>query len=189
MRRRVRRYVFVAAVAFFSPALTCAEDEPMHDDHEMRVEALSPNYPPITISINPEARISVILGGSLPSPATCGAAADLSVKIVNQGLVTARLEAKLVGDVPAGVKINFHSGPLKGVPEEFRTLRITLTEPGPTDLTVAFRAHAQSPDLGGRDRVHFLMHCVESLNTRRPPMSMREARSNVFDRTVSMQFG
>jgi hypothetical protein len=28
-----------------------------------------------------------------------------------------------------------------------------------TDLTIAFKAHNEVPDLGGRDRVHFLMRC------------------------------
>ena len=71
-----------------------------------------------------------------------------------------QLEAELVDDVPPGVKLDFHPVPLKGVPEELRVLRITLTQAGPVDLTIAFRAHNVVPDLGGRDRVHFLMRCL-----------------------------
>ena len=115
--------------------------------------------PPIKIAINPEARVSVTLAGALPAPVLCGTPAVLAVKIVNQGFVTARLEAELVGDIPPGVAIDFHPAPLQGLPEEWRTLQITLTTPGPTDLTIAFRAHQELPDLGGRDRVHFVMHC------------------------------
>ena len=88
------------------------------------------------------------------------AAADLLVKIVNNGFVTARLEAELVNTVPVGVTLELDPQPLKGVPEEVRHLRITLTKSGPTDLTVAFRAHHEIPDLGGRDRIHFLMSCL-----------------------------
>jgi hypothetical protein len=146
------------AAVLLLPALTCADDE-HHGHHKMEMEAASPNDPPLKITINPEARVSVALAGALPPSAPCGMAADLSVKIVNQGFVTAQLEAELVGDVPAGVTLDFHPEPLKGVPEELRKLRITLTKPGLTDLTIAFKAHNEIPDLGGRDRVHFLMRC------------------------------
>lgn len=142
------------AVAVILPALAIAGGEHVHDT------SVSANDPPIKITINPEARVSVTLAGALPPSAPCGTAADLSVKIVNQGFVTAQLEAELVGDAPAGVTINFHREPLTGVPEELRKLRITLTKPGPTDLTIAFKAHNEIPDLGGRDRIHFLMHCL-----------------------------
>jgi hypothetical protein len=86
--------------------------------------------------------------------------ADLTVKIVNQGFVTSRLEAQIIGDVPAGAALEFHPEPLTGAQEELHTLRILLTRPGPTDLTVAFKAHNEIPDLGGRDRIHFLVECV-----------------------------
>jgi len=119
----------------------------------------APNDPPIRITINPEARVSAVLAGAFPAATACGTPVDLSVKIINQGFVTSQLEAEFVGIVPAGATLNFHPEPLKGVPEELRTLRITLSTPGSTDLTIAFRSHNNAPDLGGRDRVHFLMKC------------------------------
>lgn len=115
---------------------------------------------PIQITINPEARVSVALAGTLPDPVPCGTAADFSVRVLNQGFITSRLEAELVGDPPAGVQLDFHPVPLKGVPEEFRHLLVTLTRPDPIDLTITFKAHNEVPDLGGRDRVHFVMHCI-----------------------------
>ena len=138
---------------------TCAEYGE-HLQHHRKMETDSPNEPPIKITINPEERVSVVLAGVLPPPVPCGTATELSVKIVNQGFVTAPLEAELVDDAPADVTLDFHPEPLKGVPDELRTLHITLTKPGPTDLTIAFRAHNEIPDLGGRDRVHFLIHCL-----------------------------
>jgi hypothetical protein len=132
----------------------------MHDQH--KTEMGLPNDPPIKITINSEARISVTLAGPLPPAPPCGTVTDLPVTIVNQGFVTARLEAQLVGDAPAGVTIDFRPEPLKGVPRELRQLQIALTKPGLTDLTIAFRAHNELPDLGGRDRVHVLMRCLES---------------------------
>ena len=122
----------------------------------------NPQEPAIQITINPEARVSVALTGTLPRPVPCGTAADFSVKILNQGFITSRLEAEFVGDTPAGVTLDFHPASLKGVREEFRHLRITLTRPDPTDLTIMFKAHNEVPDLGGRDRVHFVMRCVQT---------------------------
>jgi hypothetical protein len=152
----------LCVTALFLPGLIYAQTgEHMPDHHKMRGDTVSPNQPPIKITINPEARVSVVLAGALPAPVPCGTAADLPVKIVNQGFVTSRLEADFVGEVPAGVSLDFHPAPLKGVREEIRNLRITLTKPDPTDLTIAFRAHNETPDLGGRDRIHFLMHCLQ----------------------------
>ena len=122
----------------------------------------APQEAPIQITINPEARVSVALAGSLPHPVPCGTAVDFSVKILNQGFITSRLEAEFVGDTPAGVNLDFHPEPLKGVREEFRNLLITLTRPDPADLTIAFKAHNEVRDLGGRDRIHFVMHCVQT---------------------------
>jgi hypothetical protein len=135
------------------PALALGGPEHNHDS------PAAPTDPPIKITINPEARVSVVLGGAFPPAAACGTPVDLSVKIVNQGFVTSQLEAEFVGNVPVGATLDFHPERLKGLPEELRTLRITLTSPGPTDLTIAFRSHNNAPDLGGRDRVHFIMGC------------------------------
>jgi hypothetical protein len=158
------RSVPVIAALFLllmGPGLLRAQTGENKDDHQKEPGTISANEPPIRITINPEARVSVTLVSALPSPVPCGTAADLRVKIVNQGFVTSRLEAEFVGDVPTGVSLDFHPAPLKGVREEVRNLRITLTKPDPTDLTIAFRAHNEIPDLGGRDRIHFLMHCLE----------------------------
>jgi cell division septation protein DedD len=146
--------------ALLLPALARADDEHTQDHRTMQMGVSSPNDPPIKITINPEARVSVALAGALPPPAPCGVATDLPVKIVNQGFVTAQLEAELVDNAPAGVTLDFHPAPLKGLPEELRALRIVLAQPGPVDLTIAFKAHDEIADLGGRDRVHFLMSCV-----------------------------
>lgn len=155
------KYNLLAMVVVFClPTLACADDnEHMRRHQKMEVEATSRNDAPIKVTINPEARLSVTLAGAMPPPAACGTAANLLVNIVNRGFVTARLEAQLVGDPPVGVTLNFHPAPLKGVPQEFRELLITLTKPGLIDLTIAFKAHNEIADLGGRDRVHFLMRC------------------------------
>ena len=144
----------------FVPGLLHAQSGQTHD-HYKEAGTVSAGEAPIKITINPEARISAVLAGALPPPTPCGTPIDLQVKILNRAFVTDRLEAEFVGDAPTGASLEFHRVPLKGVREEFRNLRITLTRPSVTDLTIAFRAHNETPDLGGRDRVHFLMHCVD----------------------------
>ena len=146
------RDVVVAAVFIAVLALTFVKAE----------NKTAPQEPAIQITINPEARVSVTLAGALPRPVPCGTAADFAVNILNQGFITSRLEAEFVGDTPADVNLDFAPAPLKGVREEFLHLRITLTRPDPTDLTIAFKAHNEVPDLGGRDRVHFVMHCIQT---------------------------
>jgi hypothetical protein len=148
----------LAVTALFLLPLVARTQGDMHNHPGMR--AVSPDDPPIKITINPEARVSVVMAGALPSPVPCGTVADLPVKIVNQAFVTSQLEAEVVGDIPPAVTLDFHPAPLKGVPEELRMLHLTLTKPGVIDLTLAFRAHNEIPDLGGRDRVHFLLRCL-----------------------------
>src|SRR3954454_7191963 len=152
MRDCVVRNVVLFALFIAVPAFTFMKAE----DSAASQEA------PIQIIINPEARVSVSLAGSLPHFVPCGTPTDFAVKIMNQGFVTSRLEAELVGVTPAGVNLNFHPAPLTGVREELRHLRITLTRPDPIDLTIAFSSHNEVRDVGGRDRIHFVMPCVQS---------------------------
>jgi hypothetical protein len=112
---------------------------------------------PIVITINPEGRVSAAIAGALPPPAAYGAPIELAVAVVNQGFSTGRLEARLVGSPAAAATLDFHPEPLKGAPLERRILRVTLTGGAPTDLTIAFSLRNESPDLGGRDRVHMLL--------------------------------
>jgi hypothetical protein len=153
--------VFYLMLLLLPGRIYAQTSEPLHEHAKMERALVSASEPPIKITINPEARVSVTLSGTLPRPVLCGTANDLAVEIVNQGFITSRLEAALVGDVPAGASLDFHPAPLKGVPEERRNLRITLMKPNPTDLTIAFKAHNEIPDIGGRDRIHFVMRCVQ----------------------------
>jgi hypothetical protein len=147
----VTQFARMLAITLAMPWMAVA-DEQVHT-------TVSLTDPYINIDINPEARVSATLWGALPPPVLCGKPAVLSVKVVNQGFLTATLEAEFVGN-SEGAVLDFHPQPLKGVPDELRALRITLTMPGPIDLTIAFKAHNEIPDLGGRDRIHFLMRCL-----------------------------
>ena len=150
MRSRLGMFAAVTGVAALAlPA------QPADMDHHHHVA-----HAPIEISINPEARVSVALGAPIPVRNPCRRPITLPVKIMNDSFITANLEARLVGSVPAGLTLDFRPAPLSGNQEDWRTLTITLAEPGTKDVTISFKAHNDIPDLGGRDRVHFLISCV-----------------------------
>ena len=155
----MHRAIAVGAV-LLQPVLSHAIDQmPMSDHDMMHMAPVAPGDPPITVTINPEARISVAIAGALPAPGSCGVPVDLALRIVNQGFVTAPLEAALVDTVPAGVTLALPPEPLKGQAEELRKLQVLLTRPGTADLTIAFAIHHQLSDFSGLDRVHFLLRC------------------------------
>jgi hypothetical protein len=143
--------------ALLAPALAAlADGGPPASERCSPLSAQGPGCP-IVITINPEGRVSAAIAGSLPPPVPYGAPVELAVAVVNQGFSTGRLEARLVGSPAAAATLDFRPEPLKGAPLERRTLRVTLTGGAPTDLTIAFSLRNESPDLGGRDRVHMLL--------------------------------
>lgn len=154
------RRVILALAALLAPTLPNYAGENPRPADPVAAKAALPGDAPITITINPEGRVSVTLGRVLPSPSPWGIPVEFGVRIVNQGFVTGRLEARLVGNPPADATLDFHPEPLKGVPQETRTLRITLANAAQADLTIAFRLHNEVPDLGGRDRIHLLMRAL-----------------------------
>ena len=160
----MRAAIVGIAMACFATAVFASQGEVHVGQHVPKKAGAvsSAEAAPITLTINPEARVSVAMTGPIPPAVPCGSALELPVRVVNQGFVTAPLEATLVGNVPADVAVNLDAEPLKGVAEEVRVLRVTSRKPGQTDLTVAFRARNEIPDIGGRDRVHFLVECRES---------------------------
>lgn len=111
----------------------------------------------ISITINPEARVSVGRGSEPVPEAGPDGTVELQLHIINHGFLTAPLEARLVGLVPEGAKVDFAPQPLTGAREEQRLLRVRLARPGLADVTISFRAMNDMIDLGGRDRVHFLL--------------------------------
>jgi hypothetical protein len=143
-------------------SMSAQSGERTPDHHDSGGETVGRDQPPITVTINPEARVSVAWLGNVLPPVPCGTAATLRVKILNRGFITSRLEVEPVGEVRNNVNLDFEPSSLKGVPEEIRNLRITLKKPDPTDVTLAFKLVNETPDLGGRDRIHFLMHCLET---------------------------
>jgi len=152
------RAAHLMAVAILLPLVTrAAEHQHVHDLPAADVAAATEAM--IVVTVNPEARVSAELAGVWPPRIACGKPVELPLKILNQAFLTSRLEVRLVGQSPAGVALELDRTPLSGAPEEMRTLRITVPTAKTVDVTVAFRAPAEIPDLGGRDRVHFVLRC------------------------------
>ena len=143
-------------------SISAQSAEQMPDHHKLAGDPVRPDQAPIAVTINPEARVSVVWVGDVLPPVPCRRPVNLRVRIVNRGFVTSRLKVESVGEVRDNIKVDFESSPLQGIPEEVRNLRIILTKPDPTDVTLAFKLLNETPDLGGRDRIHFLMHCLET---------------------------
>lgn len=112
----------------------------------------------IIVTINPEARVSVVRQKT-PAPQSCGERQSLLVKVVNQSFVSAPLQARIVGDGGRYVALHFESTRLHGGREETRTLHLVPRGPDPADVTIAFSISRETGDLGGRDRVHLFVRC------------------------------
>jgi hypothetical protein len=133
------------------------------ETHDMgNMQMMSAGDAQIVVTINPEARVSAVLGASLPSPSPCSESTELKVNIVNQGRVTAPLRAKIVGDGAKLVTLHLAQEKLSGAPIDSRVLHINPLGNQPVDITIAFSVDDHVDDLGGRDRVHFLMRCLKS---------------------------
>ncbi|HEY1848429.1 MAG TPA: hypothetical protein VGG37_04445 [Opitutaceae bacterium] len=113
--------------------------------------------PAMTVTINPEGRVGVVLGTDVPTGGARGVPIEFRVLVINQGFSTGRLEARLVGKPAPAARLEFQPQPLRGIPRESRTLWITLGGAEPVDVTIAFQLQDGDADLGGRDRVHLLL--------------------------------
>lgn len=147
------RTTAIALLIYASPAVA----QHMHDMQMEGIEGAGGAQ--IFVTINPEARVSAVLGNAPPRPAACGAAITLRVKIINQGGITARLRTRLI-DPPNGVMLHDESKPLTGRPDEQRMLHVMSDRKEATDLTIAFSLFDDSGDLADRDRVHMLFRCL-----------------------------
>ncbi|MFO1249512.1 MAG: hypothetical protein U1E93_15170, partial [Alphaproteobacteria bacterium] len=86
--------MILAALLALAPGATLAQ--PMMEDHAHHHMMSAPPAAPIVISVNPEARVSVVLSGPLPAPGPCSRPVDVPVQVQNDSFITSRLEARLV---------------------------------------------------------------------------------------------
>src|SRR5262249_30812631 len=96
------------------------------------------------------------------APSACGSATALKVKVINQSFITAPLRAAIVGDGARYISLHMEGTRLTGKAEDNRTLHLIPLGPDPVDVTIAFSIDKNIGDLGGRDRVHFLLRCQGS---------------------------
>jgi diadenosine tetraphosphatase ApaH/serine/threonine PP2A family protein phosphatase len=144
----------LALLLAFGTAAALAED---HSHHH---SAPPPGNAQLVVTINPEARVSVVLGAPLPPPPPCGTATELKVEVINNGFVTAPLKAEIVGDDTRFVALHMDSAKLSGTPQDSRVLHLTPRGLDLADVTIAFSIENNIGDLGGRDRVHLLVRCI-----------------------------
>ena len=130
------------------------------EDHSHHAEALSPSDAQIVVTINPEARVSAVWGAPLPAPITCGTPTEIKVRVINKGFVTAPLRAALIGDGGHQMAVRMDDAKLTGQPEDHRILQLVAREPHLADVTLEFSLDNDIGNLGGRNRVHFLLSCL-----------------------------
>lgn len=147
------------AVIALSLALTI---DVQHDDHGGHGSDSPPAQGHIVVTINPEARVSAVLGKPLPPAPLCGSGMDLDVQVLNNGFVTAPLRAEALGDERLKVALQIDKDKLSGEPEDLRTLHLLPMRPDPVDVTIAFSIDDTIGDLVGRDRVHLLLRCTQA---------------------------
>src|SRR5688500_13764425 len=97
----------VIALSLILSAQAQYEEHVRHQDH-----VAHPADAHIVVTINPEARVSAVVGAPLPVPPTCGSAMTLTVKVINQGFVTAPLRAAIAGNEGAQVALHLDEAKL-----------------------------------------------------------------------------
>src|SRR5690349_300558 len=112
---------FPQLVVLMTALLAIAAPEPSSTDHrDARIDRA------VTLTINPEARISVTRDDRMAFPSTCKREVSFRVHVVNQGYVTERIVASLIDPAPKSVSVKFSAEPLKGIRNEYRILGVTL---------------------------------------------------------------
>lgn len=112
------------------------------------------------IDINPEARLSLWRTEVPLSMPPCGRAVNWLVRIENDSHVTTIIDVISSSSGAAGsVSVQFPGGRLSGGTHEFRTLRLSLSEAGPIDVTLSVKSSGNGSDLVNRGEVPLLFRC------------------------------
>jgi hypothetical protein len=161
LRRDARRLLTMDLVARLfdakdRAALSAALQAPNNDG----VDQILATHAAIEVTINPEARVSVIrASASLPRFA-CGIAEPLLIRILNQGRVTSVLNVHLLGEATApAASLNPVTPHLAGASVEYRLLILTVKSVRPIDLTLGVDAGPGTGDLAFRSHLSMLLQC------------------------------
>lgn len=112
----------------------------------------------IDVSINPEGRVSAHATGTAPPVGRCGEDQPLTLRIVNEGYVTAPLVVRADPTTRRDVSLT-PPAPLSGDRIEFLTARYRIHGRSPVEVTLAFSAGIATRDLGGRSLVPLILSC------------------------------
>jgi hypothetical protein len=93
---------------------------------------------PISVTINPEARVNVARTAIRLGTMTAGEWHKIDIVIVNQGYVTGPLAIE--SDPVRGVKLDLPVHELTGEPRQYGGFRVRFETPTAVDLTFTFRA-------------------------------------------------
>ena len=110
----------------------------------------------IQVTVNPEARVSAVRANDLRRWTDESGTLRLPVLIHNQANVTMTLVAFLIAPTPETVTMNFGPHRLDGSGQQSHTLAIVHRSKDPVDVTLGFQLEHLSPDLGGRNIIHFV---------------------------------
>lgn len=93
---------------------------------------------PISVSVNPEARVNVARTASALGTFTAGNWHTIDVTIVNDGYVTGPLTIE--SDPVRGVELDLPAHELTGEPRQDGGFRVRFDAPATVDVTLTFRA-------------------------------------------------
>lgn len=111
----------------------------------------------LALSVNPEARIYATVEQHALHACTVGTTLPLPVAVLNTGYVTAPIQPILLAPADGSVELTWDAMPLSGEDREDRILGVIAHVEGFIDITVGFSFPCEPPDLGGRDRLAFLV--------------------------------
>lgn len=118
---------------------------------------------PISVTINPEARVNVARTGNRVGSLPVGDWHKIQFPIVNTGFVTGQLVIE--GDPVPGIELDLPVHELTGVPREEGYFRVRFDEPSIVDVSLTFSALGALGGLAIHSSLHLILrsHLIPTL--------------------------
>lgn len=110
---------------------------------------------PISVAINPEARVNVARTATRVQSLTTGDWHTIDLTIVNQGYVTGQLAIE--SDPVPGVELDLPLHELTGEPRQEGGFRVRFEAPTVVDITLTFRALGALGGLANHSSLHLVL--------------------------------
>ena len=110
---------------------------------------------PISVAINPEARVNVARTATRLEPLTVGDWHPINLTIANHGYVTGLLAIEC--DPVPGIELDLPIHELTGEPRQEGAFRVRFDSPTVVDLTLTFRALGALGGLANHSSLHILL--------------------------------